>query len=75
MLLATSNKDRRQFEAKLGDFGMARVLKPAGQQACGMDACCVSQQALPHIHTSVRGTVTHMPPELLCQDGTFMMSG
>ena len=26
VLLAASKKDRRQFEVKLGDFGMARVL-------------------------------------------------
>ena len=64
MLLAASKKDRRQFEAKLGDFGMARVLD--GSRACHLEGCPTQGT---HIHTRTHGTSTHMPPELLSSHG------
>lgn len=49
VLLASSDRDRRGFVAKISDFGLSRVLKPE----------------MNHICTQTFGTVTHMPPELL----------
>ena len=51
VLLTTSDQDRRGYVAKVSDFGLSRVLNTNKN----------------HIKTQTFGTVTHMPPELLCK--------
>mmetsp|Transcript_14058 Transcript_14058/g.30435 ORF Transcript_14058/g.30435 Transcript_14058/m.30435 type:complete len:668 (+) Transcript_14058:557-2560(+) len=51
VLLISSHQDRRNFLAKVSDFGLSRVL----------------QANKNHIKTQTFGTVTHVPPELLAK--------
>jgi serine/threonine protein kinase len=51
VLLTSAQGDARGFTAKVSDFGLS---------------CLINMDA-PVIETSTYGTVTHMPPELLCE--------